>query len=430
MRAVTTAFALALSAVIGCVVLAIFLPAALPFAGGFAVIALGLGLVIATPRQRIVAVVLLAVGIGSFVVAWLLGARPPLLSLLSLNQDLVAMLAAVSFLGLIAREAPTAEPRLRGAAAVWRTAGVVHFTGSVINMSVLTIAGDHLKRDDTLRPADVMILSRAYTAAAFWSPLWAGTAAALAFAPTANFGVIIPLGIALAIATLAGSMITVFRSLGDDLRDYRGYALSWELLRVPVTLMLTVITVHLVLPAAPVPRVVALASLVITAIVLVFRDPQTAFRAFARQARDGLPALRGEVTLFISAGVLAIGMEALLGAAHVTLPLTEYTVPLAWASIVVTVLVALVGVHPIITMGLIAAVVAPLHPQGSLFALAAMIGWGACSAIGPISGMQLYLGGRYGIDAFATTRQNVPYVVVALVLAWPALYAVSALTGS
>lgn len=431
MRHVRTAFALVLCALIVAIIAAIAVPGALFVAGWLCVAALGLGLVIATPRQRVVAGILIGVGLASLAAAYALGARPTIVQLLSLNQDLVGMLAAVSFLGLIASGAPTAEPRLRGAAAVWRTAGVIHFTGSVINMSIVTIVGDHLKRPDgTLRSADVALLSRGYATAAFWSPLWAGAAAALVFAPTANFAVIIPFGLALAIATLALSMITVFRALGDELPDYRGYALSFELLRIPLVLMAAVIAVHLIVPTSPVPRIVTLASVLITALVLLFRESGSALKTFARQARDGLPAMRGEVTLFTSAGVLAVGVGALLKAAHVSLPLPEYDVWIAWASIVVTVLVSLVGVHPVISMGIIAAVCAPLHPQGSLFAFAAMIGWGASAAIGPISGLQLYLSGRYGVEPLATTRRNAPYVAIALVLAWPALLAVSALTGA
>ncbi|CAN5284593.1 hypothetical protein BH11ACT4_BH11ACT4_20640 [soil metagenome] len=429
MRRASTAFALALSGVIACVVVGIVVPGAEFVAGCFALGALVLGLVIATPRQRVLAGILVSLGLAALGTAWLLGGRLSIGSLFTLNQDLIAMLAAASFVGMLARDAPAAEPRLRGAAAVWRTAGVVHFTGSVINMSVVTIVGDRLKRGGTLRTADVMILTRGYATGAFWSPLWAGTAAAVSFAPTANLAVIIPIGIVLALAVLAASMVTVFRALGDELPDYRGYALSWELLRLPVVLMIAVVAAHLLFPSSPVPRIVALASLAIAALVLVSRQPSSAFRAFARQARDGLPALRGEVTLFVSAGVLAIGLGALLSVGHLSLHLPEYDVPVAWLSIVATVLLALVGVHPIISMGIIAAMVAPLHPQGSLFALSAMIGWGVGAATGPISGLQLYLGGRYGIDGLATTRQNLPYVAVALLLAWPALFAVSALTG-
>lgn len=430
MRRVSTAFALVLCGVILTVIAAIAVPGASFVGGCLAAVALVLGLVIATARQRIVAFILIGVGLASLAAAWAIGARPTVVALFSLNQDLIGMLAAVSFLGVIAKAAPALEPRLRGAAAVWRTAGLIHFTGAVINMSIIPIVGDHLRRKDgTLHPADVTLLSRGYATAAFWSPLWAGAAAALVFAPTANFAVIIPLGLALALATLAVSMVTVFRSLGADLPGYRGYALSFELLRVPLVLMIAVIAVHLVFPGSPVPRIVTLASVVITALVLVFRDSGSALRHFARQARDGLPALRGEVTLFASAGVLAVGVGALLAAAHVSLPLPEYDVGIAWLSILVMVLVSLVGVHPVISIGIIAAICAPLHPQGSLFAFAAMIGWGAAAAIGPISGLQLYLSGRYGVEPLATTRRNAPYVLVVLVLAVPALFAVSALSA-
>jgi hypothetical protein len=428
-RAVATVFAIVLSCVIIATVVAIVVPQATFVAGALALLTIPLGLVITNRTQRTVSIILLVVGGAALAVAVALGARPELPRLLSVNQDLIAMLSAVSFLGLIALETPPRPPRLRGAAAVWRTVGVIHFLGAVINMSAVTIVGDHLRRDGTLRPADTMLLTRGYGTGAFWSPFWAASALALTFAPTTNMPVLMAVGLILALGTLAPSMVSVFRSLGPELADYRGYALSWALLRVPLALTATVLTVHLLVPSTPIPRIVALSGVAVTATVLLFRHAASALRRFARQARDGLPALRGEVTLFASAGVLSIGVGSLLELAPIVLPFTEFGVPVAWLCTVGIILLSLVGVHPVISMGVAAAIVAPLDPQPTLFALAAVIGWGTAAAVGPLSGLQMYLVGRYRVDSIATTRRNLPFVGIVLVLAWPALYAVSLLAG-
>jgi hypothetical protein len=90
-------------------------------------------------------------------------------------------------------------------------------------------------------------------------------------------------------------------------------------------------------------------------------------------------------------------------------------------------LLSLVGVHPVISIAAVAAVIAPLHPDPTLYAMSGMIAWGASAAAGPISGLNIYLNGRFGTNNFAIARRNLPYFFVVLALAWPVLWLCDAL---
>lgn len=426
-RGAVRAFAVVLAALILAVVTAIVVPGAELVAGALAIPVLALGLVFAAPRQRLISLVLLSLGVAALVAALLLGDRPTLPQLLALNQDLSAMIAATSFVGIVAQGARDRAPRLKGAVAVWRTAGLTHLLGAIVNTSAVAIVGDHLRREGPLRPADAALLSRSYMTAAFWSPFWAASAAALALVPHANVPVLVTVGLLLAGVTLAAGMPDLLRQYGDDLADYRGYALNWELLRVPIALLVAVVVAHLLALQTPVPRIVALCAIGVTLVALLLKDAPNTPRTLWRHTLESFPLLRGEISLFTSASVLTVGLGALFRALPMSLPIPVFDVLVAWLCVLAMTLVALVGVHQLISLAVIGSIILPLHPQPTLFALMATIGWGLASIVGPISGLQLYLQGRYGVSSIVTTRRNLLFAGIVLALAWPALLVVSVL---
>ena len=428
MRAVSrTVYSAAVGTVIVLAMVSIAVPEAAFLSGACCLIALVASLPLLRRAQRIIALVLVVAGGAFLLVAVLLGHEFRALDLLETNQDIVAMLAAVSFLGFVARTAGETRPRLRGTAAVVRTLGLTHVLGAVINLSAVTVVADHLRRPDGLRAADAQIVTRGFATSGIWSPFWAGAAIALALLPGANTWLVMLVGLLLAVAVLAATTPTILRALGAERAEYRGYALSWRLLRIPVALAVLVFAAHLVLPEAPMPRLIAGGSILVTAAWAALPRPAEFPRRFAAEARTALPGTTGETSLFVAAGLMAVGLNALVAELDIALPVAEFTVPVAWACIVVMLLGVSVGVHQVISIGLIAAVVLPLQPDPTLFMSAIMIGWGTSSAVGPLSGLQLYLQGRYGVPSLAMVRQNLPLLGAMLVLAWPALLLVERL---
>ena len=72
----------------------------------------------------------------------------------------------------------------------------------------------------------------------------------------------------------------------------------------------------------------------------------------------------------------------------------------------------------------------PLSPDPTLFVLAASIGWGVSTAVGPLTGLTMLLSARYGINSRTLTRRNLIYLGIVLVVSWPALLLAAALTGA
>ncbi|KFF59694.1 hypothetical protein JF66_09575 [Cryobacterium sp. MLB-32] len=421
------AYALLVSGVIVTVGASVVWPQSTLLAGALTLGCAAVGLVLVARTQRIISSILMLLGIMALTVGLALGGTVTVASLLSVNQDLVGMLTAVSFVRLITPAPTEASSRLRGRTAVLRTAIATHALGAVINIGAVGIVGDHLRGDGKLRLADATLLSRSYSAAAFWSPFWAAAAAATTLVPGANTLVLVLVGVPLALVAITLSAFDIFRMWGPDLRTYTGYTLGWSLIRIPLALVALVMLAHQLWPAVPVPRIVLLAGLTVTIAGLLLQHPRGALRRFARHARYELPNLRGEITLFASAGILAVGLRVLFPMFAIDLPFTTFTVPVAWASLVVMVLFALIGVHPVVSVAVVAALVQPLNPDPTLFVLAASIGWGASASVGPLTGLTMFLHARYGIDGLALTRRNFVYLAIVLAAAWPALWLCEAL---
>lgn len=388
------------------------------------------GITIVPVPLRWVAGTLIGVGVTAFVIALTRGYSYSAGEILSVNQTLIGMIAAVSFLQLITPQESSTEPRLSGRAAVWRTTGVVHLLGSVINMTVVSSAGDHLRRNGVLATSDALLISRAFSSGAFWSPFWAASAAALTYAPEARIPVVFVCGAALACLAIAFSSESTARLLGSELRGYQGYALTRQVLQVPVAMVVLIVLIHFLAPNAPVAKLVLVCSLAITAVVLYLQDFRGATRKIANHAVRHVPKYQGELTLFASAGLLAVGLKAFLSVASVSLPFSNFGVLEAWLSIVIMVALSLMSVHPVVSMAALAALAAQMDPDPTLFVLAAIIGWGCAVTVGPLSGLLISLNGRYGVNSLAIVRGNLPYVAFIVTAAYPCLLLCNALLQS
>ncbi|OXS14378.1 hypothetical protein CGX12_14530 [Zobellella denitrificans] len=135
------------------------------------------------------------------------------------------------------------------------------------------------------------------------------------------------------------------------------------------------------------------------------------------------------MALFLAAGVLGYGLDTLLGAWGATLPLDGFGPLEASLSYLATVLLALLGIHPIICIALAGAVLAPLSPDHTLLALVFLSSWAVGTSAGPLSGINLAFQGRYGLDSFRIMRWNLGYLGLMSVLVVLAIWLLAALLG-
>ncbi|WP_445396567.1 hypothetical protein [Zobellella sp. An-6] len=382
-------------------------------------------------RNRIQALLLLA--IGGLCLAWSagLGTAVEVERIVTSNSGLLSMLVAVSFLGLVSRPATEGDERLpRGRRAVASTLGAVHLFGSVINLSSVFIIGDRLARRGTLSREQAIVLIRGFTAAAFWSPFFAAMAVALSVAPGADLARLWLVSMPLALLAMALTFWQLCRQGGEraSVREFRGYPLHAGSLVLPALLASCVLLLHELRPALSILAVITLLAPALSLAVVV-AGRRSPLAALGQLVNGRLPQMGNELALFLAAGVLGYGLESLIAAWGGTLPLASFGALEASLTYLATVLLSLLGIHPIICIALAGSVLAPLSPDHTLLALVFLSSWAVGTSTGPLSGINLAFQGRYGLDSFRIMRWNLGYLGLMSVLVVLAIWLLAALLG-
>jgi hypothetical protein len=371
---------------------------------------------LARTQQRI-AVLLTGIGLVAFGVTVMRGGQPAWIGFLTQNTALLGMLAAVSFLQLLAPDG--SDTRLpRGKSALWRTAVGVHLLGAVINLSAVFIMAERIGPNGKPGPEQTAILVRAFLAAALWSPFFAASAVALTYAPGAN-----PLGLAATGVTLAAVLLwlavrDIVRSSADHGASFVGYPMHFAALRTPGVLALLVATGHWLLPEWATLTVISLASLLVVCVSTGLKQgPLAASRSICNHASQRLPHMAGELVLFLSAGTFASGLRSLIDTGGIWMPFTGFGAAEAAIVLALMILLSVIGIHTVISIAMAAAWLAPLHPEPTLLALVFVQSWAIGLAAGPMSGIHLAIQGRLGIPAITLARANLRYCLQAYVAA-------------
>ena len=129
-----------------------------------------------------------------------------------------------------------------------------------------------------------------------------------------------------------------------------------------------------------------------------------------------------ELALFLSAGVMAAGLvDAAAGAGGWTLfaRLDAFHASLLLLTFFVT---SLVGIHPVVIVGVAAPLMAAIRPDPTLLATAFAMGWGLGCAVNPMSGINMVLSSRYGVSNWRIARGNIIFSATLYVAAVGLLY--------
>jgi hypothetical protein len=374
--------------------------------------------------QKRQALWLAGLGLFAFALTLALDGQPVWSNLLTQNSALLGMLAAVSFLQLLAPPAGTDAGLPRGKGALWRTMMGAHLLGAVINLSAVFIMAERIGADGKPSREQATALTRAFLAAALWSPFFAATAVALSYAPGANPLHLALIGGAFAVVLLALGGRDIVQRSGNEAAGFVGYPLRPSTLFVPGLLAALVATGHGLFPGWTALAVISMASLLVVCVLTVLREGALpACRSIAAHAERRLPNMAGELILFLSAGTFASGLIALINTGDVWLPFTRFGILEAAAVLAAMILLAIIGIHTVISITLVGTWLAPLHPEPLLLALVFVQSWAIGLAVGPMSGINLAIQGRYGIPSSVLSRSNLKYGLQAYLAAvlWNAL---------
>ncbi|MCP1361388.1 hypothetical protein [Halomonas sp. BBD45] len=344
-------------------------------------------------------------GAAFWAVALLRDTPNSLVTALVINQTLLMMFAGISFLSL-ATPTDKAVSSQRQQGSLLGTLFGVHFFGAVINMSALFLFGDRMQRDGQLNKQQMIVLGRAFPAAAAWSPFFVAMGVALTYAPGLDFLALLPWGLTAAALLLGLVALDAYRVGGD----FIGYPLEANALILPCTLALSVVVIHRWWPSLSIPLIISIVSPLFAILLMPRSDRLGRLR---HQCNDGLPRLAPQFALFLAAGVLSSGLAAMLASwpDGPDLPFTEFGEWHAWLLLGLIVALAFVGIHPLVGVTTLAPLLAPLSPDPTLLGMLFLMGWALGTGSSPLSGSNLALSVRYDVQAKDVMRWNLPYAV-------------------
>ncbi|MBM97369.1 MAG: hypothetical protein CMI09_16140 [Oceanospirillaceae bacterium] len=327
---------------------------------------------------------------------------------LSANRHLIAMLCAVTFLRLVAtRELTCDQSHPTGVKALIRTLFGVHLFGSVINYSAPILMGERLSRGNPLQAAQAIVLSRGFGAAAFWSPFFIAMGVALTNSPGADLVTISMAGIPMALMALAMTRHELKNR--NDLDAVEGYPMQTHALKIPAMLAVTILITHELLDQIPVVSLIASASLILTLVLLVKRNPRAVVRQFTGHIHNALSTMQSEVWLFLSAGVFATGINAVVQVTGFDLAVESVGALEISVFMLIGLALAILAIHPVIIIASAGSLLTPLAESPNLLALSFLMLWVMGVSASPFSGQNLSMASRFQLNNFDFLRWNMGY---------------------
>ncbi|WP_036234154.1 hypothetical protein [Marinobacterium litorale] len=386
-------------------------------AEGFAT-ALAWGFVLAelprlAPRQIRLLAILCGAGLLFAAWAWLQGGTPDPVALLSEHLKLAMLLAAVNFIRLVSKLEPA--PDRRGLRSFLTTLGGMHFFSSVANFSSVVMVGEQLYRGEKLARLSQIILARGFSLAVLWSPFLSILPMTLDKVPGSDIYSIYPFTITLA---LLGLMLTAFEArllCPRDLADYAGYPIKRSTLTLPALLIASVLLISWQAPDLPTIGVVASMALAAPLALLILRSGVvSSLKAAKSHTVERLPDARGEIGLFLSAGLLAAGVKACIAQGLIELPFEQTDATVASLVLVCIVGGAYLGIHQFALVAIFLGLLADITTTPTLMAIAYIMGTSLSMSGSAFSGLNFILQARFRCSARGLIRQNAFYTLLML----------------
>jgi len=364
--------------------------------------------------QRIQLSVLVVIGVTLLLFGISMGADVHWPGLLSQNTGLLCMLFSVGLLKLIVTTGAAVEQKLPvGRKAFLHTLISVTGFGSVINISAPIVIADRLSLNRPLDYFSAGTVVRAFSACAAWSPFFGGMAVVLTAVGDEHVLSIMSYGLPLTLMFLIVLYVGGVLFTPEKLDAFHGYPIQIESFFVPVSLTVMVFLANQLFPTIPILTVISLSAIVLTLTVLVKRQGLSAtIVRLVEYIRVDLPKMVSELQLFISAGILASGLQVLVQSGTLSAPVDEFTGTTACVLLAALLVIAAIGLHPVILIVSVAPVLLAINPDPVLLGLTFLFGWSLGTCISPLSGTNLVMQGRFGIVAWRGAMQNWPYIAV------------------
>jgi len=363
--------------------------------------------------QRYQTALIAIVGMLLLVAGQLRDGSAPWTQAISSNTGLVTMLASVGFLRLIALSTDKMQPvhLPSGFPAFVKTLAGVSLFGSVINISAPILFADLLHKHGALGRLASQSITRIFTSTATWSPFFAGMAAVLINVPQMRISFVILLCFPFAVLSFLVVLLEVRIRYWQQIKDFKGYPVNFYNLWIPAALAAMILILTRLFPEWSVLTRISISALSLSAVVLFIRQGLNATRTLSSFVVEGLPTMINELQLFLAAGVLAAGLVTTINDGFLP-TLSGFTASSASLLLGVMILLAVAGLHPVVTISAATPLVMTLSPAPDLLAVCYLLAWGLGTCASPLSGTHLVFQGRYGIPSWQGALRNWPYVLV------------------
>ena len=276
------------------------------------------------------------------------------MKIFTVNQYLLTLLIGVGFLRLIATPKKEKSTLPKGKQAFIKTYLGVHLFGSVINLSSLILVADKMYKKAPLSSSQIVLLTRAFASDAYWSPFFVAFAAAITYAPKLDTSIIILNGIVLSSIAFLITYFEIIKNKKFNIDDFSGYPLSFESLYLPFLLALLVLFTNYFYPQMKVIILISSFSLLMTFLILPFKKSlKDSIKILSFHILDELPKMKAELSLFLVAGMFGIIVGSILIGLNLPLPFLVFDWEIASLLLLVFIILAFVGIHPIITIAII-----------------------------------------------------------------------------
>ena len=377
-------------------------------------------------RWQIAAIV--TIGLIMHSAAAVRGVEIDIAKAIGINSGLISMIAAVGFLRLVVSPGVANEKLPVGSRAHYRTMVGVWLFGSVINISAPIIFADRLAQREGLSRLASQSMVRVFTTCSGWSPFFGGMAVVVTYVPNINLGLVILLCLPFSLFGLALVLAEARIRFSRELSGFRGYPVQFSSLWVPAILAVIVISLSRWAPSWSVLTHISLGALIVSMVGLKLQKRWVEFfRALVRQVTVHVPAMVNELSLFLVAGVMATGLASFLASDVILISSQSFGSKQALLLLGIMISLAVVGVHPVVTVSGATPLVLNLNPDPDLLAVVYLLAWSLGTCASPLSGTHLVFQGRYGISSWRAAAKNWPFVAVLYVAAMPFLHWITVL---
>lgn len=360
-------------------------------------------------KNKKMILILFILSLVAFLISYLNSFKIDFIKVFTVNQYLLTLLIAVGFLRLIATPKKDKLSSLpKGKQSFIKTYLSVHLFGSVINLSSLILVADKMYKKAPLTNSQIILLTRAFSSDAYWSPFFVAFAAAITYAPNLNTSIILLNGITLAFLAFLITYYEVIKNKEFNIDEFRGYPLSFDSLYLPFILAVLVLITNYIYPNIKVIVLISLYSMLMSLFILPIKKGfNQAISKFKLHIMDELPKMKVEMALFLVAGMFGMAVSSILIGLNLKLPFEIFDWQIASILLLIFITLAFIGIHPIITIAIIGDFLSGVNH--TLLALTFLMAWSTTVSTSPFSGLNLTIVARYNFDAKVIFKLNIFY---------------------